>query len=140
MRYLLPILLLAASPALALNLSGYRVAALPDGKSFQVAARVGDTGPDYFCGAALYAKRVLKARGGHHLVVVQPEAKRGGDRVVAFQLFRELPPTAGPSPLSVSARKVGEHKTVTAARTLCRKPAVRAFGVTKSRGFPFAHF
>jgi hypothetical protein len=96
---------------------------------FEVVVRNTGAGPDYWCGAADYARRVLGASWQTEIYIARGRgASVTTGRRSAVQ-FTINPDAAGVTPippaLSLNSLKVGDHMTVQKANTYCNMPTGR---------------
>ena len=141
---------LAAGLALAIGLSGATALAergpafrpvfvarndllvypMPDG-TFEVQARAGTAGPQYFCAAGDYAWRRLNVPVAARVVVVRPDGPSStnpGGRGMVFKVVPQGAATSEDQGWTVSMRRAGENHSVAMSRALCRNGSV-SFGI-----------
>jgi hypothetical protein len=141
---------LAAGLALAIGLSGATAQAergpafrpvfvarndllvypMPDG-TFEVQARAGTAGPQYFCAAGDYAWRRLNVPVASRVVVVRPDGPsttNPGGRGMVFKVVPQGAASSEDQGWTVSMRRAGENHSVAMARALCRNGTV-SFGI-----------
>jgi len=88
---------------------------------FEVLARAGTAGPDYFCAAGDFAQRFLNAGATDRVVVVEPSGPSRFNPGGRGMVFRVAPagsvrPSGG---ITVRTGRAGENRTVAHARALC---------------------
>lgn len=95
---------------------------MPDG-TFEVQARAGTAGPQYFCAAGDYAWRRLNVPVASRVVVVRPDGPsttNPGGRGMAFKIVPQGAASGEGQGWTVSMRRAGENYTVAHSRALCR--------------------
>jgi len=114
-------------PEVALAFSGRRGTRVApvNNAVFEVVARGSGTGPDYWCGAADYARRALGAGWSDTIYIARGRGQSvttGRRSAVQFTLN---PGAAGITPiepsLSLNALKVGDNMSVTQANSYCNR-------------------
>lgn len=121
--------LLMADAALAFSgKRGTRVA--PVNKAvFEVVARGSGSGPEYWCGASDYARRVLGAGWSDTIYIARGRAqsvttnRRSAVQFTLDPAAAGIPPTA-PS-ISLNSLKVGDNMSVQQGNTYCNMPPDR---------------
>jgi hypothetical protein len=121
--------MLAPDAAQAFNgRRGTRVAPVNDAV-FEVVARNSGSGPEYWCGAADYSRRVLGAGWSTTIYIARGRGHSettGRRSAVQFTLN---PSAAGITPasqsLSLNSLKVGDHMSVQQGNTYCNMPPTR---------------
>lgn len=99
---------------------------MPDG-TFEVQARAGTAGPQYFCAAGDYAWRRLNVPFASRIVVVRPDGPsttNPGGRGMAFKIVPQGAASGEGQGWTVSMRRAGENYTVAHSRALCRSGSV----------------
>lgn len=98
---------------------------MPDG-TFEVQARAGTAGPQYFCAAGDYAWTKLNVSPASRVVVVRPSGPSTTNPGGRGMLFTIAPQGSvgrtieSPNDFLVSMHKVGENFSVAHSRALCR--------------------
>lgn len=95
---------------------------MPDG-TFEVQARAGTAGPQYFCAAGDYAWRRLNVPVASRVVVVRPDGPsttNPGGRGMLFKIVPQGAASGEGQGWTVSMRRAGENYTVAHSRALCR--------------------
>ena len=103
---------------------------MPDG-TFEVQARAGTAGPQYFCAAGDYAWRRLNVPVASRVVVVRPDGPsttNPGGRGMVFKVVPQGAATSEDQGWTVSMRRAGENHSVAMSRALCRNGSV-SFGI-----------
>ena len=103
---------------------------MPDG-TFEVQARAGTAGPQYFCAAGDYAWRRLNVPVAARMVVVRPDGPSStnpGGRGMVFKVVPQGAATSEDQGWTVSMRRAGENHSVAMSRALCRNGSV-SFGI-----------
>lgn len=102
-----------------------------DANVFEVIGKPGSSGPDYWCAAADYANRALRAPWAAKLYIARtrgPSVTSGRKSAVHFTLN---PSAAGVTPasasLSLNALKEGDNMSVQLAHTYCQRVPMRRF-------------
>lgn len=96
---------------------------------FEVVARSSGSGPEYWCGAADYARRALGAEWKATIYIARgrgPSVTTGRRSAVQFTLD---PAAAGITPIppsiSLNSLKVGDNMTVQQGNSYCNVPPIR---------------
>ncbi|MCA8882060.1 MAG: hypothetical protein KDA73_19370 [Rhodobacteraceae bacterium] len=92
--------------------------------TFEVQARAGTSGPDYFCAAGDYAWTMLNVPVASRVVVVRadgPSTTNPGGRGMLFKVVPQGAASNDNRSFTVSMRRVGENFSVAHSRALCTR-------------------
>lgn len=92
------------------------------GGAFEVVARPGTAGPDYFCAAGDFARIMRNARATDRVIMVRPDGPSGAIPGARSAVFTIGPPGPRKQPLisTVPMRQAGASLPVASAQALCR--------------------